>query len=81
MGVRPSHQGDPPPSRRLSINQTGPNEGDGARPNPQNARGLSPIFNIDANTIINAKKYDKRLYLIKSNSILDSGFTSLLTYI
>lgn len=81
MGVCPSHQGDPPPSRCLSINQSGPNKGDGAWPSPQNARGLRPLLNIDANTIMNAKKCDKRFYLFKSNSILDSGFTSPLTYI
>lgn len=65
---------DPPPSRPLNIPQnspTGPEKGETvAYLKSQHATEFRLLFNIDANTAMNARKYDTWLYLIKPYSIL-----------
>lgn len=65
---------DPPPPRSLTIPQnspTGPEKGETvAYLKSQNATEFRLLFNIDANTAMNARKYDTWLYLIKPYSIL-----------
>lgn len=54
----PSH---PPPSRPLPVHQnsiTGPRKGDSAYLNSQDATEFRLLFTLDANTTMNAKKYD-----------------------
>ena len=65
---------DPPSPRPLTIPQnspTGPEKGDTvAYLKSQNAVEFRLLFNIDANTAMNARKYGTWFYLIKSYSIL-----------
>lgn len=65
---------EPPPPRPLTIPQnspTGPEKGDTvAYLKSQNAIEFRLLFNIDANTAMNARKYGTWFYLIKSYSIL-----------
>ena len=46
----------------------------------QNATEFRMLFNIDADTTMNAKKYGTWFYLIKSHSILGLGGLSLCLY-
>ena len=74
MFMGPSHWERPPTSQTPTIPQnspTGPEKGETvAYLKSHNAIEFRLLFNIDANTAVNARKYDTWFYLIKSYSIL-----------